>query len=125
MSDKIYIQENKRTAIALLDKQREEVKSALSYYLSVIINAIDNCGGLIHEGNYNLFTRTDNVTGKRIVYFCHSWSTYDQKKCTGLPLDAAYSCSVESSTTIRLSIVFIKSLIFMVADTRSDERSYT
>jgi hypothetical protein len=68
-----------RSATALLDTHKEEINSALNYYLSIIISAIDKCGGLIHEGNYNLFTRTDNVTGKRIVYFCHSWSTYDQK----------------------------------------------
>lgn len=79
MSAIIKNQENLRSAKALLDKQREEISSALNYYLSVIINAIDNCGGLIHEGNYNLFTRIDNETGKRIVYFCQSWSTYDPK----------------------------------------------
>ena len=78
MAYKTNIQENVRSATALLNTHKEEINSALNYYLSIIISAIDKCGGLIHEGNYNLFTRTDNVTGKRIVYFCLSWEPYEE-----------------------------------------------
>lgn len=77
MSAIIKNQENLKSARALLEKQKTEIENAFHYYLSIIINAIDKCGGLIHEGNYNLFTRTDDKTGERIVYFCHSWEPYD------------------------------------------------
>ena len=77
MPNVIYTRENERSAIALLDKQKKEVNNAINHYLSIIISAIDKCGGLIHEGNYNLFTRTSNETGKRIVYYCHSWKPYE------------------------------------------------
>ena len=78
MSAIIKKQENLKSAKALLEKQEIEIENAFHYYLSIIIKAIDKCGGLIHEGNYNLFTRTDDKTNKRIVYFCHSWESYDE-----------------------------------------------
>ena len=78
MSAIIKNQENLKSARALLEKQKTEIENAFHYYLSLIINAIDKCGGLIHEGNYNLFIRTDDKTNERIVYFCHSWESYDE-----------------------------------------------
>lgn len=71
-------QENLISAKSLLERQKKEIENTFNYYLSVIINAIDKCGGLIHEGNYNLFTRQDKETGGRIVYFCHSWEPYNE-----------------------------------------------
>ena len=80
MSAIIEKQKNLASSRSLLENQKKEKENAFNYYLSIIINAIDNCGGLIHEGNYNLFTRQDNVSGERIVYYCHSWEPYNEKE---------------------------------------------
>lgn len=69
--------DNRDSAIALYEKQKREIANALNHYIATIILAIDDCGGLIHEGNFNLFTRTEVETGERKVYFYGSWQPYN------------------------------------------------
>ena len=69
----------RNSALGLLDKQKREISNEMNHYLATIILAIDECGGLIHEGNYNLFTRTDTNTGERIVYMYQSWLPYNEQ----------------------------------------------
>jgi hypothetical protein len=66
-------------AIDFIANQAAEMKKAVNLYLSEIIKFIDDCGGLIHEGNFNMFTRT-NPSGERVVYFYGSWLPYDANK---------------------------------------------
>lgn len=65
-------------AIEFRENQKIAYENAVNYYLSEIIKMIDKCGGLIHEGNFNIFTRTDKKTGKRVVYFYRSWLPYNE-----------------------------------------------
>ena len=69
----------RNSALELLDKQKREIANAFNHYLATIILAIDDCGGLIHEGNFNLFTRTDINTGERIIYMYQSWQPYNEQ----------------------------------------------
>lgn len=63
-------------AMNFIANQAAVAKNAFNFYLSEIIKFIDDCGGLIHEGNFNIFTRT-NPNGERAVYFYGSWLPYD------------------------------------------------
>lgn len=63
-------------AMNFIANQAAAAKKAVNFYLSEIIKFIDDCGGLIHEGNFNIFTRT-NPNGERVVYFYGSWQPYN------------------------------------------------
>lgn len=65
-------------AMNFIANQAAAAKKAISIYLSEIIKFIDDCGGLIHEGNFNMFTRT-NPNGERVVYFYSSWNPYNEE----------------------------------------------
>ena len=68
--------EYRNGAMSFNEKQAAEAKNAVNFYLSEIIKFVDDCGGLIHEGNFNIFTRT-NQNGERVVYFYTSWLPYN------------------------------------------------
>ena len=68
--------EYRNGAMSLIANQAAETKKTVKFYLSEIIRFIDDCGGLIHEGNFNMFTRT-NPDGERVVYLYGSWLPYD------------------------------------------------
>jgi len=76
MSSVTMKHENRNSAIEMLSRHKSEIANAINHYLTTIIRAIDDCGGLIHEGNFNLFTRTKQ-NGERVVYFYGSWLPYD------------------------------------------------
>jgi hypothetical protein len=68
----------RNSAVELAKRHEREIKIAIDRYLAVIRRAIDDCGGLIHEGNYNLFIR-NTTSGGRVVYFYGSWLPYNAK----------------------------------------------
>lgn len=69
--------EIRQGAVELLEKQQREIANYVNHCIATIILSIDECGGLIHDGNFNLFTRTNVDTGERIVYFLGSWLPYN------------------------------------------------
>lgn len=77
MSAESMKHEYRNDATEFLKQQEQARKTAFNLYLSEIIKMIDKCGGLIHNGNFNLFTRTETGTGKRVVYFYQSWLPYN------------------------------------------------
>lgn len=76
MSAKTMKHEYRNSAMSLIENQAAETRKAVKFYLSEIIKFIDDCDGLIHEGNFNLFTRTSQ-SGERVVYFYGSWLPYN------------------------------------------------
>ena len=79
MSSESMKHEYRSNAIEFKQNQETALKKAFNFYLSEIVKMIDKCGGLIHSGNFNLFTREIIPSGERVVFFYQSFLPYNAK----------------------------------------------